>query len=99
MMEAMRMQLSRRQILALLGESSLVALPTGADAVSEVVVHNDPSCGCCSGWSEHLQRAGFPIRIAEDRNLDALKQSLGIPVGLASCHTAEVGGYVIEGHV
>jgi hypothetical protein len=94
------MLLSRRQVVAILGASSLgAALPAGADALPEVVVHKDPSCGCCSGWAEHLRRAGFPIRLVEERDLDAVKQRLGVPADLTSCHTAEVQGYVIEGHV
>ena len=91
---------SRRHALALLGAASLGAsLPAAADTLPEVMVHRDPSCGCCGAWVEHLKRTGFPVKIAETRDLDAVKQRLGVPADLISCHTAEVGGYVIEGHV
>lgn len=94
------MRPSRRQVLALLGASSLGAvLPANAAALPEVVVHKVPSCGCCSGWAEHLRRVGFPVQLVESRNIDDVKRRLGVPTDLASCHTAEVGGYVIEGHV
>lgn len=94
------MPLSRRQVLALVCWSSLGAiLPARADALPEVVVHKDPSCGCCRGWAQHLRSAGFPVRIIENRDLGAVKQRLRVPTDLASCHTAEVGGYVVEGHV
>ena len=93
-------QLSRRDTLALLGATSLgIGLATAADALPEILVHRDPSCGCCGAWAEHLRRAGFHVNIAETGDLNAVKQRLGVPADLVSCHTAEVQGYVIEGHV
>ena len=62
-------------------------------------VTKDPSCGCCDGWVAHIEAAGFPVRVVESTDMDSLKQRLGVPAELASCHTAEVGGYVVEGHV
>jgi hypothetical protein len=63
------------------------------------MISRDPNCGCCGAWADHLQRAGFPVKIIETDNVNAIKQRLGVPPDLASCHTAEVQGYVIEGHV
>src|SRR5438552_2744934 len=85
---------------ALIGLAALV-LPSGAGAADGpvVTVHRDPSCGCCSGWVRHLQTAGFATNVLETRDLDAVKTRLGVPEDLAACHTAEVAGYVIEGHV
>jgi hypothetical protein len=56
-------------------------------------------CGRCGAWADHLRRAGFPVEIVETANVNAVKQRLGVPPDLTSCHTAEVSGYVIEGHV
>jgi hypothetical protein len=99
-MKSAQEPMSRRRALALLGGAPLVlGLPAGADALPEVIVHRDPSCGCCGAWVEHLERAGFPVRLAEPGDLDAVKQRLGVPADLISCHTAEVAGYVVEGHV
>ena len=64
-----------------------------------ITVHRDPNCGCCLGWVKHLQKAGFPTKVLETKDLDAVKTRLGVPDDLAACHTAEVAGYVIEGHV
>jgi hypothetical protein len=64
-----------------------------------ITVHRDPNCGCCTGWVRHLQNAGFRARVIETRDVDAVKSRLGVPEDLAACHTAEVVGYVIEGHV
>jgi len=94
------MPLSRRRALVLLAAVPLgVGLRAGADALPEVIVHRDPSCGCFGAWAEHLRRAGFPVKIVETGNLNAIKQRLGVPADLISCHTAEVAGYVVEGHV
>jgi hypothetical protein len=70
-------------------------------AASEPVmtVHRDPNCGCCLGWVQHLQKAGFPTKVLETKDLDAVKTRLGVPDDLAACHTAQVSGYVVEGHV
>jgi hypothetical protein len=68
-------------------------------ALPVVLVHKSPTCGCCNGWVEHLRHAGFMVTVDERDDLSALKQQLGIPADKASCHTAEVDGLVIEGHV
>ena len=62
-------------------------------------VSKDPNCGCCMGWIEHIRSAGFKANIVEMSDLGPLKARLKVPKRLASCHTAELDGYVIEGHV
>lgn len=64
-----------------------------------VIVHKSPSCGCCGLWVEHLREAGFAVDVRNEENLHPIKERLGVPFGKGSCHTAEVGGYVVEGHV
>ena len=64
-----------------------------------VTVYKDPSCGCCVKWIAHLRASGFALVVNDRRDMDALKDSMGVPVALRSCHTAVVGKYVIEGHV
>lgn len=68
-------------------------------ALPLAVVHKNPSCGCCGSWVEHMRKAGFPVEVREEDNLDAIKTGLGVPAGKGSCHTVEVDGYVVEGHV
>jgi Cu/Ag efflux protein CusF len=63
-----------------------------------VQVWKDPNCGCCQLWVEHLQASGFKVEVFDVGNTAARKR-LGMPEKLGSCHTASVGGYVIEGHV
>ncbi|MEW6133668.1 MAG: DUF411 domain-containing protein [Pseudomonadota bacterium] len=62
-------------------------------------VYKSPTCGCCSKWIDHLKSNGFTVRSHDTRDVVQHKIRLGVPQGYDSCHTAEVGGYVIEGHV
>jgi hypothetical protein len=91
----------RRDLLkaGLAGAASAAGLRVSADVLPEVTVHRDPSCDCCGAWGEHLRSAGFPVRIIETSNLNAIKKRLDVPADLLSCHTAQVAGYVVEGHV
>ncbi|MNT42044.1 hypothetical protein D3C72_1784430 [compost metagenome] len=63
------------------------------------IVHKTASCGCCGVWADHLKAAGFPVEIRDTDDMHPVKQRLGVPAGKASCHTAEIGGYVVEGHI
>ncbi len=63
-----------------------------------VKVWKSPTCGCCNDWITHLEAHGFTVTSYNDGNGDA-RDRLGMPVRLGSCHTAEVEGYAIEGHV
>ena len=92
----------RRMVLfGLAGVSAaLIGGPSWAQgALPNVAVTKDPSCGCCGNWVTHLKEAGFPVEVTESSDVNRLKVRLGVPKALASCHTAEVDGYVIEGHV
>ncbi len=66
---------------------------------TEVLVYKSPACGCCSKWVDHLEEFGFTVRTEDVADLRPLKVENGITPELASCHTAVVDGYVIEGHV
>ena len=95
-------RISRRAILAAAGALPLLMATASwgqAEPLPLVNVTKDPSCGCCDGWIAHIEDAGFPVRVVESTDMDSFKQRLGVPAELASCHTAEVDGYVIEGHV
>jgi hypothetical protein len=62
-------------------------------------VHKTPTCGCCADWVKHLRTNGFEVVVHDIPSTAAEQQRLGVPANLQSCHTAEVDGYVIEGHV
>jgi hypothetical protein len=62
-------------------------------------VHRDANCGCCKDWINHLQDNGFQVNDHVEADMPAVKQRLGVPPRLASCHTAVIGGQFVEGHV
>lgn len=70
----------------------------GAEA-AVVTVYRSPSCGCCHNWVEHLEAAGFEVKVIDADDLQEVKALNGVTSNLASCHTALVEGYVVEGHV
>jgi hypothetical protein len=99
--------ITRREMLASLTTATVSALALGvllpaslrADGATSITVYKDPSCGCCTKWVEHLQASGLRPTVFDRADMDALKDSLGVPSSLRSCHTAVAGKYVIEGHV
>lgn len=62
-------------------------------------VWKTPTCGCCGKWVQHMEAAGFRVEVTDVDDVDPVKKANGLPLRLASCHTALVGGYVVEGHV
>ncbi len=77
---------------------SAAKAPAGK-ALPTITVHKTPTCGCCAVWVEHLRSAGMSVVVRDHDDLGPIKQRLGIPYGKGSCHTAEVAGYFVEGHV
>lgn len=69
------------------------------DLTPTVIMHKQRGCACCERWAEHLHEAGFNVEIRTSDDLTTLKSRLGVPDAAASCHTATVGDYFIEGHV
>lgn len=70
-----------------------------ANGLPEIEVWKNPNCGCCVKWIEHLRQAGFDVVARDVRSVDSIRARLGMPDRYASCHSAKVGDYVIEGHV
>ena len=85
--------------LALAGGESLWAAvrPQGADPTMAIFM--SPTCGCCAKWVDHLKSAGFKTVVHEEEDMDTVKESLGVPREMRSCHTGQVDKYLIEGHV
>ncbi len=67
--------------------------------VPNIAVYRSPDCTCCGGWIDHLKIQGFEVQDFPTPDIEAIKQKYKVPDNLASCHTAIVNGYVIEGHV
>ena len=96
------MHISRRGIILTgFALGYLASLPVSAQAGQSIHVVKDPGCPCCNGWIDNLRANDFAVTF-EERSVAALaafKREQGIPADLASCHTATVEGYTIEGHV
>lgn len=78
---------------------ALAGTAAATETLPKMIVTRDPNCGCCGNWVEHIKAAGFPVDVVQVDDVMPLKARLGVPEALMSCHTAEIGGYVIEGHV
>lgn len=74
-------------------------LLSGNAVAADVLNHKSPYCGCCTEWTKHMQDAGFTVEEKLHENMNPIKQKLGVTPELASCHTAEIDGYVFEGHI
>ena len=64
-----------------------------------ITVYKSPTCKCCNKWVQHLEDNGFKVSTVNKFDMKSIKSQEGVPQQLASCHTAIVGDYVIEGHV
>jgi hypothetical protein len=76
-----------------------VAAAANAAQSTPMIVYKTPTCGCCRAWVDHVRAAGFAVEVRDMPSVDPVKHEHGLPGHLASCHTAVVDGYVVEGHV
>ena len=101
---------SRRQFAWQLVSVALITLVLAACGQKEpptteasdwptAMVYKSPTCGCCTKWVDHLRENGFAVQIREPADMNAVKDRLEVPTDMRSCHTAVIGGYVVEGHV
>jgi len=58
-----------------------------------------PTCGCCAKWADRATEAGFTVKITDTDDMSRVKKMASVPDRLQACHTASVGGYIVEGHV
>lgn len=79
------------------------ATPAATEPTTEdwpaMTVYKTPSCGCCVVWIDHARSPGIPVDVVDVSDIGPVKEELGVPYGKGSCHTASIGGYLIEGHV
>ena len=88
-------------VLTLLGAAGLgYAVSVAAQsAAPTLTVYKSATCGCCSKWIAHMREQGFAVKSLDVDDINTVKTTYGVPADAASCHTALVGGYVVEGHV
>ena len=70
-----------------------------ANDTKKMTVYKTPWCGCCKVWADAMVKAGYSVETKNLEDLQMTKRQAGVPTGLAACHTAVLGKYVIEGHV
>jgi len=91
--------LSRRRFAGVsVALAAATVWPARAAPVPPMEVWKSPSCGCCKDWIAILQREGFKVHTFDEGN-NAARARFGLPARYGSCHTARIGGYVVEGHV
>ena len=81
--------------------SILLLMPSGVSAGEQpkATLYKRPFCACCDGHADHLRANGYKVTIVQTKNLSLLKKKHGVPQEFEGCHTIEIGGYVVEGHV
>jgi hypothetical protein len=80
--------------LLLTRRAGAVGAPAG-----KLVIYKTPTCGCCQKWVEHVRASNFQTEVHDLESVDHIKARYGVPADLATCHTALIDNYVIEGHV
>ena len=95
---------TRREWLKLCAQGFMVAAPVAALGAAaggdnDVEVWKSATCGCCRLWVDHMRGHGFRPKTQDVEDMNFYKRKYGVPARLVSCHTALVGGYVLEGHV
>lgn len=97
--------ITRRTFLGqLAGGAALAAAASALPAFAEpapptITVYKTPTCGCCGKWLDHLRANGFKVVAHDVNDTGVIRARYGVPNAMASCHTALVGNYVVEGHV
>ena len=93
--------IERRLLLQAAGAVAMLGwVPrVSAQGAAVVKVYKSPTCGCCGEWVKHVRAGGLQVEVHELADVSPIRDRYGVPGKLASCHTAVVGGYAIEGHV
>ena len=91
--------LSRRVFLVAGAAAAAVACAPVGGSSTALAVYKTPTCACCTAWVDHMRAAGFEAQVNELPSLRSIRSTQDVPEALASCHTALIGGYVLEGHV
>lgn len=88
--------------LVLAGSSSQwlsAQVPTVAAGSTPITVYKSSTCDCCAKWVDYLRASDFAPTVHDEEEMERIKDRLGVPKALRSCHTAVVDEYLIEGHV
>jgi hypothetical protein len=81
------------------GRRLLAQLPGSGSKPIPLTVYKSSSCGCCTKWVDYIRAAGFDPTVFDEEDMESMKDRLGVPRQVRSCHTAVIDKYLIEGHV
>ncbi|WP_086923557.1 DUF411 domain-containing protein [Variovorax sp. JS1663] len=90
--------MKRRSLLFAIAATPVLQ-PGLSQAAAPIQIYKNPDCGCCNAWIDHLKAAGFAVQVTDTADTSSVRKRFGMPERLASCHTATLEGYVVEGHV
>lgn len=92
-------------VIGIIGVMVMQTLPKG-ETISETpangllaTIYKSPSCGCCGQYAAYLEKKGYGVVIEDVADMQSVKEQFDVPYELESCHTMEIDGYVVEGHV
>ncbi len=87
-----------KSLIKLLATASLI-FSFSAFAKPTIELYKSPTCGCCKGWAMIMEEKGYKVNVHHRQDWTPVKHKFGMPGQLASCHTAVIDGYMVEGHV
>lgn len=90
---------NRRKCLIFLGAAVAPLITGSARAAGLITMRKSAACGCCTKWATRMREAGFTVEEVIEADMAAVKTRLGVPKAMQSCHTAQIDGYIVEGHV
>ncbi len=73
--------------------------PVAVDSDHQIKLYKSELCGCCGLYGKYLEKKSYAVDVVEMDNIDPIKEKFHVPQDLRSCHTAEIGGYFVEGHI
>lgn len=91
--------IDRRTMIGLLAAAIPAAACAKPAKAAELKIYKSPYCGCCGAWVDHVKASGLPTIVQEMEDVTPVAKKLGVPDAMRSCHTAEIDGYFVEGHV
>ena len=97
--------MTRRELFMLLASTAvstsvlLTSQMTHAASPITATLYKNPSCTCCEGYAQYLEKNGFKVTVEPTNDLAEISQKAGVPEDLEGCHTMFVGDYVADGHV
>ncbi len=91
--------LSQNSVNTNVEDDKKVAVADKFGTGQKAILYKDPNCGCCVGYADELEEQGFDVETISTKDMANIKDKHNLPANKQSCHTIEIAGYVIEGHV